>query len=221
MKAKRTSPIKAGTTPRRSPTKPALRTLPSKDSPQKRKAEIPQQPHDEVTSDFDLLDTLMVPETPIKKRKLDSPSKSTQRISPQKPTFAPVASSSRVTLDIEVDHGHSAEAESINHIVSMNLSTPKRPRPMPTQHDDRAMDVDPAVDSPSSSDEDENENHLPRRFRPVNIDHKQWLSRDPRLSRIWKQAEKHKCDLVQLRGHPFEQYRPQSASLGLEQLAVK
>lgn len=221
MKAKRASPIKAGTTPRRSPTKPALRTLPSKDSPQKRKAEIPQQAHDEVTSDVDLLDTLMEPETPIKKRKLDSPSKSIQRISPQKPTFAPAASSSRVTLDVEVNYSHSAEAEPTARAISTNPSTPKRPRPTPTQHDDSAMDVDPAVDSPSSSDEDEEETPLPRRFRPVNIDHKQWFSRDPRLSRIWKQAEKRKRDLVQLRGHPFEQYRPQSASLGLEQLAVK
>jgi hypothetical protein len=214
MKAKRpTSPIKAGATPRRSPIKPALRALPTKDSPQKRKAEESQQAHDEVTSDLDLLDTLMEPETPIKKRRLESPSETLQ------PTFPPVASSSRVTLDTDGDRSRDVLPKPVG-VVHEAIVNPVTPHAS-THQDDGSMDVDANAEPPSSSDESEDEIPPPRRFRPVYLDHKQWFSRDPRLNRIWKQAEKQKRDMVQLHGHPFEEFRPQSqASVNLDQLMV-
>ena len=67
------------------------------------------------------------------------------------------------------------------------------------------MEVDQALDAPSS--EDEEEEPRPRRFRPVYLESKQWYSRDRRLARIWKAAEKYKRGMVELYGHPLDELR--------------
>jgi hypothetical protein len=67
------------------------------------------------------------------------------------------------------------------------------------------MEVDKALDAPSS--EDEEEEPRPRRFRPVYLESNQWYSRDRRLTRIWKAAEKYKRGMVALYGHPLDEPR--------------
>jgi hypothetical protein len=208
-KAKRSSPAKAKatTTPRRSPTKPALRELPSRDSAQKRKLSSVTA-LDRVESDVDMFDTL-APETPTKRRKAESPSKAMQSSSPCKPVLPPTPSSSRVKLDTDVE----MTALSAPQKASSLPSTPRRSQR--TKSAPQVVVADPPMDAddhPSplfSAQEESDEAELPRRrFRPVYLDHKQWYSRDSRLNRIWRQGEKHKQNMVELYGHPLKQLFP-------------
>jgi hypothetical protein len=154
-----------------------------------------------------MLDTL-TPETPTKRRKAESPLKTTQHTSPTKPVIPPTPSSSRVTLDVP----HDVEMSTL----STPQNTPSHPstsrRSQRTKSTPQVVVADPPmdVDAPSSplfSDPDEindAEPPPPRRFRPVYLDHKQWYSRDNRLNRVWKQGEKRKQNMVELYGHPLE-----------------
>ena len=69
------------------------------------------------------------------------------------------------------------------------------------------MEVDKALGAPSSEDEELEEEPRPRRFRPVYLESKQWYSRDRRLARVWKAAEKYKRGMVELYGHPLDGLR--------------
>ncbi|KAG6839594.1 hypothetical protein C0991_001046 [Blastosporella zonata] len=180
------SPTKASVTatPRRTPKRPA-RILPSRDSPTKRKAaELPAP----LESDEEM-DSLLVPETPSKKRKSESSIKPALA-SPTKIIFPPLPSSSRITLDY----------------------TPRAPAQSPRRSapDDEPMDVDDDVNAiptrvkfEGEEEEEEEERPVRRRFRPVYLDHKQWYAVDKRVKRMWKQAERYKTSMVELHG-PLE-----------------
>lgn len=142
--------------------KRVLRELPSKDSPKKHVAvDAPIDHRMEVDE--------AIPETPTKKRKVDSfpqhvaTSSRTPSASPIK-KYAPSTSSS-----------------------SLLIPRPKIAPPARLEVVDTAPN--PFLDD--SSDADESGNDEPaadRRFRPVYLEHKQWYTRDPRLTRIWKKA---------------------------------
>jgi hypothetical protein len=113
---------------------------------------------------------LIIPESPTKRRRVDSPTKENTRSSPRKSTIPPTLHLAR-------------------------RSTPELDRSLPH--------------SLPQSEEDESEPEpLRRRFRPVFLDHTQWHARDPRLDKVWKNAEAHSEAMVKLYGHPFERYRP-------------
>ncbi|KAF5377882.1 hypothetical protein D9615_006679 [Tricholomella constricta] len=198
VKVKRSPAKPVAATPRRSPKK-ALRALPSRDSPTKRKL---AEPLAEQTSDDEVSDALL-PETPSKKRKADLSTKlSLPSLSPIKLVFPPVASSSRVTPD--------------THTIASGASAPPRRAAAvshsPSQRDESVMDVDDGTDNhqrlPSLHEKSDMESlPLRRRFRPVYLDHKQWYGVDKRVKRIWKQAEQHRERMVELYGHPFESIR--------------
>ncbi|RDB14905.1 hypothetical protein Hypma_016368 [Hypsizygus marmoreus] len=198
--ARPNSPVKGSTTttstPRRSPKKAtALRMLPSKDSPAKRKPDVLEQ--DQYQDEQDEA-VPFVAETPTKRRRTDLPSsgppaKQDYVVSPSKLVFPPVASSSHVALDADTDPREAIP----NSPYTLPESSPAR---------SDAMDVD-AVAQAGESDEGEDERPMRRRFRPVYLDHKQWYSSDRRLKRVWRLAEGQKASLVEMYGHPFESLR--------------
>ncbi len=164
-----------------SPTKSTLpppwkkgpkRELPSKDSPKKRIA------MDEQRSDIEehvIRDEL--PQTPSKRRKLESPSQSSQR---NTSTLLVALGEPGSSLDV-FDHLASTECQPKSF-----PSTPRRSSPLK-----QTRTVASSMDTPSSSDASDSEQPHPRgRFRPVYLDYRQWSARDPRLARIWKRSEK-------------------------------
>ncbi|KAH9950654.1 hypothetical protein B0H21DRAFT_785059, partial [Amylocystis lapponica] len=180
--------------PTKSPRKSALRgtdtmSSPSKTPTHKRKVAFSDGPD---SSDMDMdMDTDSAAATPSKRPKLTSPTKPSPAPayyrSPAKPRAfpsAPAASSSRTTLDLlrpaEEDAGE--DSDDIDAHFPAIPSTPSTPassdtsaRSTPRSMTRRAV----ARDEPLR----------PRRFRPVFLEHKQWLQRDPRIEREWKAAE--------------------------------
>ncbi|KAF8955955.1 hypothetical protein BDZ97DRAFT_227676 [Flammula alnicola] len=140
--------------------KRAVRELPSKDTPRKRPAE-----------GLDMeLDTVP-PETSTKKRKLEF-----KPVSPGSPpaTTSPTTKKAPFTLPSLPPPPAPPRFSPLQRIVTTASAIPV---------------VD--VDASASSDESEPEEPAPRRrFRPVYLEHKQWEARDPRLTRIWKKADK-------------------------------
>lgn len=65
---------------------------------------------------------------------------------------------------------------------TLSLSRPIPPPQLQEKEDD-SMDLDTLT---SSSDDEGLEAALPRRFRPVFLDHNQWTQRDPRVDQIWR-----------------------------------
>lgn len=167
--------------PRKSPSKPALRALPSNDSPQKRRVLHPESEMDEMD--------MLPPQSPTKKRKTD--------VFPQ---LSPTLKLDTFAADHISDMGPSS-----------TLRPPQSHRqPHSPPHSARdvinAMDVDDSPLFPNDSGSDEPPRPR-KRFRPVFLDQKQWNLRDPRLDRLLRQGKKHKEKMAELYGHPFEQYR--------------
>ncbi|TFK32390.1 hypothetical protein BDQ12DRAFT_716406 [Crucibulum laeve] len=213
------------------PSKRVLREPPTKDSPKKR----PATPEPEPTQENDDAE-MAPPETPVKRRKLESPAKLALRSAPSKPTLrsSPVkpifpvaasASSSKVTLDVPSTRSVSRSPtrrqpdRSPARLREPELSPVRRKPGRPPARASTAMDVDThdsaAAAAPSSSESEEEEEDVPppRRFRPVYLDHEQWGSRDPRITRLWRQGERHKKAMVDLYGHPFARYHPKVAEV--------
>jgi len=144
------------------------RELPSKDSPTKRIT------MDEQRSDIEervIRDEL--PQTPSKRRKLESPLKSSPR--------------NMSTLVALGEPGSSLDLPASTECQPKSFpSTPRRSSPLK-----QTRIVASSMDTPSSSDASESEQpHARGRFRPVYLDHRQWTARDPRLARIWKRSER-------------------------------
>jgi len=155
-----------------SPTKPTLplpwkkgpkRELPSKDSPKK---------DWQNSNDQDTVIPDELPRTPSKRRKLESPSKSTVSRTVLPDQEQP--SSSKSVL------GHSPTRE-------------------PTRSSKRRYVV-ATSDVASSSEYSDSGEPPPRgRFRPVYLEHRQWVAGDPRLASMWKKAEKFKASSIKRR----------------------
>ncbi|KAH6911498.1 hypothetical protein BKA70DRAFT_1267885 [Coprinopsis sp. MPI-PUGE-AT-0042] len=134
-------------------------------------------------------DDLPLPETPTKKRRLDS-EPSAQKSAARLFESTIRASSSRATLD---------------EVRTRSAPTPqgsplKRTATLPEPED---VDMDDAS-SHSEGHEAVAKARSFKRFRPVYFDHLQWNARDPRLERLWKRREEQKQALITLHGHPFE-----------------
>ena len=155
-----------------SPTKPAL-PLPWKKGP---KRELPSKdsPKKDRQSPNDQ-DTVIpdeLPRTPSKRRKLESPSKFT----------------------VLPDQEKSSSSKSVPD------DSPTREPHLSTPSSTRRRVVATSIDVVSSSEDSDAEEPAPRgRFRPVYLEHQQWVAGDPRLASIWRKAEKFKASSIKRR----------------------
>ncbi|KJA23237.1 hypothetical protein HYPSUDRAFT_215290 [Hypholoma sublateritium FD-334 SS-4] len=141
--------------------KRVLRELPSKDSPKKRVAVGAQIDHEMEVDE-------VMPGTPTKKRKMDS--------------FPKHVSTSSRTPDVSPIKKNAPG-------ISPSLLTPLPQIAPPARVE--VVDTPPNPFLDDSLDSDESDNDEPasvHRFRPVYLEYKQWYTRDPRLTRIWKKA---------------------------------
>lgn len=137
--------------------KRVLRELPSKDSPKKRVA-VDAQIDNAMEVDE------VMPETPTKKRKMESFPQHVPTSS-HTPAVSPTKTNSRG--------------------IPLPLPQIAPPARMEFVH----TAPNPLLDDSSDSDEsDSDEPASARRFRPVYLEYKQWYARDPRLTRVWKKA---------------------------------
>lgn len=188
-------------TPRRSPTKP-FRELPTRESVKKQRQAQTIQPETEplkTKGDAVISDAEMAsPETPTKKRKLDTSSPtSLSKKRMQFPPVTPVAS--------HITHLASPTKTKINPTPAVPSPLRRSARFVLQQEADASMEVDDdEEDVPvdvnrilefdlakvgNETDEDlRGERLVTRRFRPVYQDYRQWFTRDARVVRIWKEA---------------------------------
>ncbi|KAJ2926303.1 hypothetical protein H1R20_g10790, partial [Candolleomyces eurysporus] len=141
-----------------------------------------------VNAEDDDDDAMFFPETPTKKRKLDSsPSKS-----PSKQLF-PAASSSRRTLD------ELPQTPRRSRTAATSKGSPLKKAILPV---DEAPDVE--MEEAEVSEDDEPYSRTFRRFRPVYQEQRRWSARDPRLRKLMKLGEARKLELFQ---HPLQPAR--------------
>lgn len=138
---------------RKSPSKP-LRVPPTND---KRKEDNP----------------LESPESPIKKRKVQTPRRSPAKADEDENPFQSPSKKRQALASSSRPH-----------------ATFLQPRFSPTTPDDLFSEEEPEL-APQ------------RRFRPVFLDTKQWAGRDPRLEFIAKKADAAKRRIIEAHGHPF------------------
>lgn len=185
------SPAKSITvlSPRKSPTKAPLRELPMKGSPQKRRL---------VELDDD--DLPPSPQTPSKRPRLDmtldiptSPRKSILA-SPRK--LAPTSPKKTVQFpDFRLSQGEPRTPQK-NRQVTVDPSPSRRQRPL-----DLIMDIP-----------EEEEKQRERRFRPVFLDHEQWVARDPEMGEMLKRGQTLVKKLQMKFGDPFAELRPSATT---------
>ncbi|KAG2134050.1 uncharacterized protein EDB93DRAFT_853627 [Suillus bovinus] len=202
------------TSPHKSPTKSAMKVKSQDVTPVKPltlKRSVVAFSHSIV----DDLDDTLLPETPTKRRRVESPFKPGTSVSPTKRTIAPQSTTPSLTafeLAVRGDSTprHEQQKAAFSIAVSSGSqsplpgpSTPRRPRSQPSRlvEESAAMEVDEQRSEPAG---------LPvrKRFRPVFLDRQQWCSRDPRLANIWDASIEHRTKMMGLYNHPFEQYRP-------------
>ncbi|KAJ7045699.1 hypothetical protein C8F04DRAFT_1065840, partial [Mycena alexandri] len=172
--------------PRKSPTKP-LRTLPSGDSPQKRKVTFPGA---EEGSNL--------PDSPTKRRKVTETAASSSLVtleSIRSMTSSPIKASPAPSTPRKAKRLPSSPSKSPS---KTKMVTPARVLKL------SALDVD---DASSSSDEEEHELPPRRRFRPVFRDQKQWAICDPRLVKIAEAAAEFNKRMIERHGVPFQDSR--------------
>lgn len=206
---------------KRTPSKSALRALPSKDSPSKRKVVFSQSETEYTdTSDAMDVDLLPLPETPSKNRKAKSPTKGGFPRLDFMETESTNSSSSLRTLDSD-GLAHALKHRPLKQLDEMLLlasrtpssaqNTPRQREKHPTgspRKGKKVMDLD--FGSPSSEDEEQRpQAAVRRRFRPVYLDQRQWESRDPRVEQMMKPAKPSKREKSERGGQPAYRYRPQ------------
>jgi hypothetical protein len=182
-----TKAVAKSASPRKSPIKRAPRTLPSRNSPQKRK----------VTSDAE-------EDTDI----LDSPTKRL-RVT-QTLRSAPTFDSIRTTRSMSSSPMKPLPAPSTPRKAQRLAASPsKSPTKPPAATPTRRVKLDHTEihDTPPSSDEEEDEPHPRRRFRPVFRDQKQWAMCDPRLVKLAGVVAEFNKRMVGRHGLPFADSR--------------
>ncbi|KAL4079788.1 hypothetical protein J3A83DRAFT_4212457, partial [Scleroderma citrinum] len=218
--------------PQKSPIKsamkgnaPAQESTPSR-TPTRKRAVMFSQP----TRDLDETDDASFPETPTKKRRIDTPASIVGRtgtsISPAKRMRA----TARGNEDAHVAAFHAAMTGQAPQTSSpakpprpvplldrvtgiqafprdAELSTPTRPRSLRSATSTTDIDSSaqsPAISTPTRSALPASAPKRPRRrYRPVFLDQQQWLAQDPRVERIWADAATHRSRMIELYGHPF------------------
>jgi len=202
--------IRPSASPQKSPSKSVLKSkaqdrTPAKPLALKRAVAFSHDVQDDS-------DDISLPETPSKRRRVESPSKHSPSTPRAKHAMTPLGTTSVTTAFEQAMRGvstprHEAKksAFSINssHTSLPGPSTPQRSRTHSSKFADEAnaMEVD---EEPMESVE------LPvrKRFRPVFLDQQQWHSQDPKLAKIWDAAIEHRTKMMGLYPHPFERYRP-------------
>lgn len=205
--------LRPSASPQKSPSKSAMKSRPQNRTPSK-----PLALKRAVVFSHDVLDDsddISLPETPSKRRRVESPSKSGSSVSPTKRTMAPQRStSSTAAFELAmsgVSTPHHERQKSSFSIGSSRSPLPGLFTPRQTRtHSSRSAEEPDAMEV----DEQQVENleivepSVRKRFRPVFLDQQQWLSQDPKLSKIWDAAVEHRTQMMRLYTHPFEQYRP-------------
>lgn len=150
-------------------------------------------------------DDMPLPDTPTKKRKVDS-----------LPTKASGSSSA-------INESHSAFRKAVSgrddfeeapvHVTDLDLPStpspgPSTPRRTPRSTGKNQTNIPPrgiasGVEQSSISERTPSPPPQSRRFRPVFLDRKQWAWRDPRIAREWRAMVEHKRSMVDLYGHPL------------------
>lgn len=207
--------VRPSASPQKSPSKSAMKSKPQNLTPSK-----PLALKRAVVFSHDALDDsddISLPQTPSKRRRVESPSKPGPSVSPTRRTKAPQKfTSSTAAFELAMSgvstphHERQKSSFSIGSSHSPGLFTPRRTR----THSSRP------AEEPDTMEVDEQrvenleivEPTVRKRFRPVFLDQQQWLNQDPKLSKIWDAAVEHRTQMMRLYAHPFEQYRPVVAS---------
>ena len=179
-----TSPTKVvqPSTPFKPWKKAPTRELPTRDSPKKRGQESQQDNIGDLAMEVDDL-----PQTPSKKRRTESPTKSNFKSA----SSAFLAAVSTPTSSRLLD----TSPKEIPQPITLFPSTSGRSSPLKQTR---------TAENDLSSSESEPEDYIPtRRFRPVYLDLRQWNAGDPRMARIWKKAGKYKS-LLGTKGHSIQ-----------------
>ncbi|OJA15760.1 hypothetical protein AZE42_05344 [Rhizopogon vesiculosus] len=197
--------------PQKSPSKSAMKSKSQDLTPAK-----PLALKHAVIFSHDVLDDsddISLPETPSKRRRVESPSKPGPSGSSAKRTTAPQGTTTAFELAMKGastprhERQKSAFSTGGSHSPMPGPSTPRRTRthpPRPAEEPD-AMEADEQRVETA-------EPPVRKRFRPVFLDQQQWCSQDPKLVKIWDDAVEHRTQMMRLYTHPFEQYRPVVAS---------
>ncbi|KAF9525474.1 hypothetical protein CPB83DRAFT_859306 [Crepidotus variabilis] len=149
--------------------KVAPRELPTNDSPRRTPKQAPGTQIVDVEMDY-------LPETPSKRRKLESPTRLTSESTFLTALATP--GSSRVLKELSYKKGGLRPTQ-----LFPTTTTARSLK--------RKQDADAVFEEYVSFDESEGDVTTPRRrFRPVCLEHQQWNMLDPRLVKIWKQVEK-------------------------------
>ncbi|KAG2339479.1 hypothetical protein BDR05DRAFT_1003297 [Suillus weaverae] len=202
------------TSPQKSPSKSAMKAK-SQDTTPARPLALKRAVVAFSHSTIDDLDDVLLPETPTKRRRVESPSKPGAGASPTKRTIAPQKTTTSIAAfeqtirgDSTPRHEEQKSAFSIaissdSHSPLPGPSTPRRTRSHPSglAEESAAMEVDDQRSEPADPP-------VRKRFRPVFLDQRQWCSRDPKLAKIWDAAIEHRTQMMGLYTHPFERYRP-------------
>ncbi|KAG2058232.1 hypothetical protein BDR06DRAFT_1018477 [Suillus hirtellus] len=206
--------IRPSTSPQKSPSKSAMKAKSRDVTPAKpltlKRAVVA------FSHSVDDPDDTLLPETPTKRRRVESPSKPggsvltpTRRTrAPQNATHSVTAFEQAVRGDSTPRHEQQKSAFSIavsigSHSSFPGPSTPRRSRNQPSilVEESATMEVDEQRSAPAGPP-------VRKRFRPVFLDQRQWCSRDSKLAKIWDAAIEHRTRMMGLYPHPFEQYRP-------------
>ncbi|KAI6145278.1 hypothetical protein BKA82DRAFT_7261 [Pisolithus tinctorius] len=180
---------------------------------------------------LDREDHMGEPETPTKRRRIESPAKSCLR---RGLTTSPVAdedaslaafqaalagstpAQSRPSSPRNLPVFPSPRARGTRTDTAEQPSTPRRSHRLQASHSDNASPTRSTTSAvvaktpfPSA--------HLPpaqpsthphKRFCPIFVDQQQWVAKDPKIARMWADAVAHRTRMVDLYGDPLENYRP-------------
>jgi hypothetical protein len=156
---------------------------------------------------------MSLPETPTKKRKLDT--LSTEAIGRSSASNAQGLSAFEDAMSGRntMDKGASARIADIDLSTTPSQPGPSTSRQTPRstrQNRTKTAEHETAMEVDQLSEDDLSPSHppQPRRFRPILLDRKQWSSRDPRILREWPAMMEHKRSMVDLYGHPFNAQMP-------------
>ncbi|KAI5985859.1 hypothetical protein EDD15DRAFT_2300439 [Pisolithus albus] len=176
-------------------------------------------------SSFDDAD---LPETPTKRRRIESPTKSTSSPFKRGETTSSVPGEDNSTAAFRKalagpSSGNSpvlppSRLRDSRTDTAELPSTPRRSHRLQTSNTSAASPTRSStstsaavVSTPSTSA------GLPpappptqprKRFYPVFVDQQQWVAKDPKVERMWADAAAHRTHMVGLYGHPLEHYRP-------------
>lgn len=205
---KRPVPGSSTATPRRSARQPQ-RELLTKESVKKQAASpavnsattpLPTASHAAEDDDEEDDTAASFPETPTKRRRLEStPSQpSAKRLFPSNG----VASSSRLTLDTTPSPPQTPRKGKAVPARSSPLKRSMVPEPEKFEMTDTRRVAEEEVED-SEDDHDEPQSRLFRRFRPVYLEQKVWARKDSRVRRSVKVGEKRKLEFFKEHGDPF------------------